>query len=103
MLGLMKAVAQGARGVMRVYTRACCDKTREKGKLAKGYTRALGLRQLSIGEFVGQEITNASNSNSNSSIKKKGKITLKESDCALPVETLENIERGGLGLVGWRR
>jgi hypothetical protein len=103
MLGLMKAVAQGARGVMRVYTRACCDKTREKGKLAKGYTRALELRQLSIGEFVGQDITNKTNSNNNQNKKKKGKLTLKESVCTPPVGTLEDIERGGLGLVGWRR
>ena len=93
MLGLMKTVAQGARGVMRVYTRACCDKTRERGKLAKGYTRALELRQLSIGEFVGQDIANKPNSNN-----KNNEIV-----CAPPVGTLEDIERGGLGLVGWRR
>jgi len=99
----MKAVAQGARGVMRVYTRACCDKTREKGKLAKGYTRALELRQLSIGEFVGQEITNRINIKSNLYKMKKGKIILQESACTPPLGTLEDIERGGLGLVGWRR
>jgi hypothetical protein len=87
---------------MRVYTRACCDKTRGKGKLAKGYTRALELRQLSIGEFVGQDITNRTNSNIQNK-KKKGKLTLKESVCTPPVGTLEDIERGGLGLVGWRR
>ena len=95
-------MAQGARGVMRVYTRACCDKTREKGKLAKGYTRALELRQLSIGEFVGQVITNVTNSNKQNK-KNKGKTILKESVCTPPVGTLEDIERGGLGLVGWRR
>jgi hypothetical protein len=49
MKGLMKAVAQGARGVMRVYTRACCDKSRIGGGLARGYIRELELRQLSIG------------------------------------------------------
>jgi hypothetical protein len=103
MIGLMKAIAQGARGVMRVYTRACCDKTREKGKLAKGYTRALELRQLSIGEFVGQEVTNRTDSNNKVNKEKKGNTTLKESDCAPPAGTLEEIERGGLGLVGWRR
>ena len=58
MLGLMQAVAQGDRGVMRVYTRACCDKTRDKEKLAKGHVRALELRQLSIGDFVGQSPAN---------------------------------------------
>jgi hypothetical protein len=54
MLGLMKSIAQGARGIMRVYTRACCDKARGKKDLNIGYTRALELRQLSICEFVGQ-------------------------------------------------
>ena len=54
MLGLMKSIAQGARGIMRVYTRACCDKARGKKDPNIGYTRALELRQLSISEFVGQ-------------------------------------------------
>ncbi len=61
------------------------------------------LRQLSIGEFVGQEIANKKGSNRKMDKSKKGKTTLKESDCAPPVGTLENIERWGLGLVGWRR
>ena len=52
---------------------------------------------------MGQKITNSTNSNSEMNKKKRGRITLKESDCAPPVGTLENIERGGLGLVGWRR
>ena len=73
MCGLMKAMAQGARGLMRVYTRACCDKARGKDKLAKGYVRELELRQLSICEFVGQEIANKTNRNSNSKSKKKKK------------------------------
>ncbi len=54
MLGLMKSIAQRARGIMRVYTRACCDKARGKKDSYIGYTRALELRQLSICEFVGQ-------------------------------------------------
>ena len=54
------------------------------------------LRQLSIGEFVGQDIANKNSSNSKMDNGKKGKTTLKESDCAPPVGTLENIERGGL-------
>ena len=58
MMGLMQAFAQGARGVMRVYTRACCDKIRNKEKLARGHVRALELRQLSIGDFVGQSPVN---------------------------------------------
>ena len=105
MSGLMKAMAQGARGLMRVYTRACCDKARGKDKLAKGYARALELRQLSIYEFVGQDISNKTNSNrnSNSKKKKKGKQALREEICKPPAGTLEEIERGGLGLVSWIR
>ena len=52
---------------------------------------------------MGQEIANKNDSNRKMDKNKKGKTTLKESDCAPPVGTLENIERGGLGLVGWRR
>jgi hypothetical protein len=63
----------------------------------------LELRQLSIGEFVGQEVTNRTDSNNKVNKEKKGNTTLKESDCAPPAGTLEEIERGGLGLVGWRR
>ena len=103
MSGLMKAMAQGARELMRVYTRACCDKTRGKDKLAKGYARALELRQLSSCEFVGQETTSKPNSNSNGKKKKKGKQALREEICTPPAGTLEDIERGGLGLVGWIR
>jgi hypothetical protein len=105
MSGLMKAMAQGARGLMRVYTRACCDKARGKDKLAKGYARELELRQLSICEFVGQEIANKSNisSNSKSKKKKKGKQALREDICKPPAGTLADIERGGLGLVSWIR
>ena len=103
MSGLMKAMAQGARGLMRVYTRACCDKTRGKDKLAKGYARALELRQLSICEFVGQETTNKSNSNSSGKKKKKGKQALREKICTPPAGMLADLERGGLGLVSWIR
>jgi hypothetical protein len=99
----MKAVAQGARGLMRVYTRACCDKTRDQGKLAKGYARELELRQLSINEFVGQEVKNRSNGNTGGKKKKKGKQALAENICTPPAGTLEDIERGGLGLVRWNR
>jgi hypothetical protein len=102
--GLMKAMAQGARGLMRVYTRACCDKARGKDKLAKGYARALELRQLSICEYVGQDTSNKINSNSsNSKKKKKGKQALREEFCKPPAGTLADIEMGGLGLVGWIR
>ena len=107
MLGLMRAVAQGARGLMRVYTRACCDKTRDEGKLAKSYARALELRQLSINEFVGHDSTSRSDGKSdkdkNKKKKKKGKQTLAGSICAPPEDTLEEIERGGQGLVRWIR
>ena len=90
---------------MRVYTRACCDKARGDEKLAKGYARALELRQLSICGFVGQDISNKTNSNRNSNSKKKrkSKQALREEICKPPAGLLEDIERGGLGLVSWTR
>ena len=105
MLGLMKAVAQGARGLMRVYTRACCDKTRNEGELARSYARALELRQLSINGFVGHNIIGKLNDklDKNKNKEKKGKKTLAGNICAPPEGTLEEIERGGLGLVRWIR
>ena len=98
--GLMKAVAQGARGVMRVYTRACCEKSRIGGGLARGYIRELELRQLSIGEFVGQTTISDSTSKENRK-KKTNKITPLERKCAPPMDILTEFERGGVGLVGW--
>ena len=99
----MQAVAQGARGVMRVYTRACCDKTRDKEKLAKGHVRALELRQLSIGDFVGQSPANGDGKAETLKIKKDKKKVLPLGACMPPVGTLLDIERGGLGLVSWIR
>jgi hypothetical protein len=101
MLGLMKSIAQGARGVMRVYTRACCDKARGKVDSNIGYTRALELRQLSICEFVGQKVAGRSAMNKITK-KKKGKNKSKGA-CEPPSGSLVEFERGGLGLVRWNR
>ena len=101
MNGLMKAVARGARGVMRVYTRGCCDKSRTGGGLAKGYVRELELRQLSIGEFVVQATKFVNTPKRNG--KDKDKPVKLERKCAPPVEALAEFERGGIGLVGWNR
>jgi hypothetical protein len=99
MRGLMRAIAQGARGVMRVYTRTCCDKTRDKGKLAKSYVRALELRQLSIGDFVGQDTAKGSERKLS---KGKDRETFPQGSYTPPVDALTEIEREGVGLVGWR-
>ena len=76
MLGLMKSMAQGVRGIMRVYTRACCDKARGKKDSNIGYTRALELRQLSICKFVGQRASGRANKNKTKK-KREGKVELK--------------------------
>ena len=99
MRGLMRATAQGARGVMRVYTRTCCDKTRDKGKLARSYVRALELRQLSIGDFVGQDTAKGNERKLN---KCKVRETFPQDIYTPPVDALTEIEREGVGLVSWR-
>jgi hypothetical protein len=101
MLGLMKSIAQGARGVMRVFTRACCDKARGKADVNIGYTRALELRQPSICEFVGQKAAAGTTKNKTKN-KKRGKNKVKGA-CEPPNGSLIDIERGGLGLVRWDR
>ena len=98
MRGFMRAIAQGARGVMQVYTRTCCDKTRDKGKLARSYVRALELRQLSIGDFVGQDIAKRSEGKIN---KCKVREMFPQGIYTPPVGALTEIEREGVGLVGW--
>ena len=52
---LMGVTAQGARAVMRVYTRACCDKNRvreDSKKINRGLERHQELRQLSMNDFT---------------------------------------------------
>ena len=51
---LMKTVAQGARGMMRTYTRACQDKlvNKEKDKKHRAVEAIAELRQLGIKDFV---------------------------------------------------
>jgi len=96
---LMLAIAQGARTVMRVYTRACCEQGR-KSKIASGYVKPLELRQLSISEFMGQKPKDSVKIKNS---EKKGKKRLPEGICTPPVGTLTEIERGGLGLARWER
>ena len=87
---LMVTITQGARGVMRVYTRACADKTRGKG-IKRGYERELELRQLSINDFIG--IPNKELSVKK--IKKKEKAVLPANICTPPVDFFSrNRERG---------
>jgi hypothetical protein len=92
---LMITIAQGARGVMRVYTRACADKTRGKG-IKKGYERELELRQLSINDFIGGP---AKDNDAKIRKKKKEKAVLPARICTPPADIFLEIERGGIGLV----
>ena len=50
----LMTVAQGARGVMRVYTRSCQDKLRNKdhGKVSREVERVAELRQIGITTFL---------------------------------------------------
>ena len=99
---LMKTVAQGARGMMRTYTRACQDKivNKEKDKKHRAVEAIAELRQLGIKDFV----KNVKDIEVEPKIRKhKKKKTLPEKECAPPMDALKEIERGGIGLVSWDR
>ncbi len=100
---LLKTVAQGARGMMRTYTRACQDKllNKEKDKKHRAVEAAAELRQLGIKDFV----KNIKDIEVEPKIReqKKKKKTLPEKECAPPMDALKEIERGGIGLVSWER
>jgi hypothetical protein len=98
---LMKTVAQGARGMMRTYTRACQDKllNKEKDKKHRAVEASAELRQLGIKEFV----KNIGEKELVPKIRKQKKKILPENECAPPMDALKEIERGGIGLVSWER
>jgi hypothetical protein len=99
---LMKTVAQGARGMMRTYTRACQDtlKNKEKDKKNRAVEATAELRQLGIKDFT--EKFKEINIEPKSRNKKKNK-TLSEKECAPPMDAPREIERGRIGLVSWDR
>ena len=93
---LMKTVAQGARGMMRTYTRACQDKlvNKEKDKIHRAVETITELRQLGIKDFV----KNVKDIEVEPKIRKnKKKKILPEIECAPPMDALKEIERGGIG------
>ena len=99
---LMKTVAQGARGMMRTYTRACQEKLLniEKEKKHKAVETIAELRQLGIKDFA----KNIKDIDVEPKIRKGKKTkTLPEKECAPPMDALKEIERGGIGLVSWER
>lgn len=100
---LMCAVAQGARGVMRVYTRACCDKSRNK-ESTKRYVateRELELRQLTMAGFMTKE--GSANIETIQVKEKKGKKKTPLKNLCLPPEGALIEREEGIGLVRWER
>ncbi len=99
---LMKTVAQGARGMMRTYTKACQDNlmNKEKDKKHRAVEAIVELRQLGIKDFV-KGIKGIDLEPKNRKSKKKK--ALPEIECAPPMDALKEIERGGIGLVSWER
>ena len=100
---LMTTVAQGARGVMRVYTRACQDKSRNKedNKKHRAVEMTADLRQLGITSYLNlgaEDIAKAGDKK-----KKKDKPLTPKSGCLPPRNVIDEIERGGLGLVSWKK
>ncbi len=98
---LMKTVGQGARGMMRTYTRACQDKllNKEKDKKHRAVEAIAELRQLGIKDFV----KNIRDIEVEPKIRKQKRKILPEKECAPPMDALKEIERGGIGLVSWER
>jgi hypothetical protein len=99
---LMGVTAQGARAVMRVYTRACCDKNRvheDAKKINRGLERNQELRQLSMNDFTTAMSGMVSE---NTKKKKKEKERLPDGESGPPKGFFR--EMGGIiGLARWEK
>ena len=100
---LMATMAQGARGVMRVFTRASQDKNRNKedNKRNMAVEKIAELRQIGITNFldtIAVESIKAGNKQN-----KKAKTTKPKLGCLPPKGVRDEIERGGIGLVIWKK
>ena len=99
---LMGVTAQGARAVMRVYTRACCDKNRvreDSNKINRGLERNQELRQLSMNDFT---TAMSGMISENTKKKKKGKERLPDGESGPPKGFFR--EMGGIiGLARWEK
>ena len=98
---LMTTIAQGARAVMRVYTRACQDKNRDKDKDAinRAVEKISELRQIGMLGFLGPS---DGGSGTEAKSKKQGKRKPSAKvGCFPPREIRNRIERGEDNLLIW--
>jgi hypothetical protein len=97
---LMGVICQGARVVMRTYTRTCCDKNKDKdNKKNRGVERAQELRQLSIKDFTDLVATEAPPGKN----KKKVKKVLPLGDCEPHQGYLEETTMGNIKIGKWSK
>ena len=99
---LLRIICQGARLVMRTYTRVCCDKNRCKDdKKNRGVERSQELRQLSLMDFA--KLGSLEDPTSGKKRKKKAKEILPLGDCEPEQGFLEETNNGALGISKWNR
>ena len=100
---LLKVICQGARLVMRTYTRVCCDKNRSKeDKKNRGVERSQELRQLSLMDFakLGSLEDPALGKKKK---KKRDKEILPLGDCEPEQGFLEETNNGAIRISKWNR
>ena len=96
---LMTTIAQGARAVMRVYTRACQDKNRdkEKDKINRAVEKIAELRQVGMLSFLGPKEAEGTQGKPKKGKKKPSAKT----GCFPPREVRSRIEQGAASLLHW--
>ena len=96
---LMTTIAQGARAVMRVYTRACQDKNRDKDndKINRAVEKIAELRQVGMLTFLGPSEAEGTQGKPKKGKKKPSPKT----GCFPPREIRNRIEQGRDGLLHW--
>ena len=97
---LISIICQGARVVMRTYTRTCCDKNRDRNDTKnRGVERAQELRQLSINDFTKLATAEVAPGKK----KKKAKEVLPLGDCEPLLGFLEETSNGLINIAKWNR
>ena len=96
---LMTTIAQGARAVMRVYTRACQDKNRDKDKdiINRAIEKVAELRQIGMLSFLGSNAAGGTPTKPNKGKKKPSAKT----GCFPPRGLRNMIEKGAGNLLHW--
>ena len=96
---LMTTIAQGARAVMRVYTRACQDKNRDKDKdkINRAVEKIAELRQVGMLSFLGPNEAEGTQGKPKKGKKKPSAKT----GCFPPREVRNTIEQGAGSLLHW--